>query len=151
MKRIAKKAVGCEDCGGTCYVLDIPCGFCGGKPAIFDSGAELKRYAALVNSQKRGEIRNLRRQVKYPLAIEGRPIKIRSPRYKNGRQCVYTPDFVYEERVTDIPITWETVVEESKGYHTDASRLRIAIFEAQYQVTVRFTGAQKIIRRKRAA
>lgn len=156
MKHNAKKALGCEDCGGACHVSNIACGYCGGKPAKFASGAELTRYAELVKAQKRGEIRNLRRQVKYPLSIEGRPIKIRSDRYKNGRQCNYTPDFVYEEwfaydQATKASHEWVMIVEESKGIFTEASRLRIAVFEAQYQVTVRFTGTQKMIRRRKAA
>lgn len=120
----------------------------------FDSRAEMDRYGVLLLRQKLGEIRHLRRQVKYPLAIEGRPVKIRSPRYKNGRQCVYTADFVYEEwEACQCPIAngWRTVVEECKGYHTDASRLRIAIFEAQYGIQVRMTGAQKMRRRRRVS
>lgn len=137
MKRIAKR-------------VTLP----GGE--VFDSIAEMHRYNTLLIRQKIGEIRNLRRQVKYPLAIEGRPIKIRSPRYKNGRQCVYTADFVYEEwankprQGSGQEPYWVKVVEESKGYHTDASRLRVAIFEAQYNIEVRMTGAQKM-RKRRAA
>ena len=118
----------------------------------FDSRAEMDRYGVLCLREKMGEIRNLRRQVKYPLAIEGRPVKIRSPRYKNGRQCVYTADFVYEEWRHDDMATlsrWWRVVEECKGYHTDAARLRIAIFEAQYGIQVRMTGEQKMRKRRK--
>lgn len=117
----------------------------------FDSKAEMARYSELLIREKLGEIRNLRRQVKYPLVIEGRPIKIRSPRYKNGRECVYTADFEYEEREPDLPYdpgAWRKVVEESKGYHTDASRLRVGVFEAIYNVKVRMTGTQKMRKRR---
>ena len=118
----------------------------------FASKAEMARYGVLLLRERAGEIRNLRRQVKYPLAIEGRPIKIRSLRYKNGRQCVYTPDFVYEEdRSGDQNDKWAMVVEESKGFHTDAARLRMAIFEAQYGIQIRMTGDQKMRKRRRAA
>lgn len=121
---------------------------------VFHSKAEMDRYGVLLIHQRLGEIRNLRRQVKYPLSIDGRPIKIRSPRYKNGRQCNYTPDFVYEEWCDDdiaCLAGWGRVVEESKGVFTDAARLRIAVFEAQYDVTVRITGAQKMVKRRKAA
>lgn len=116
---------------------------------VFDSKAEMDRYGVLLLREKLGEIRNLRRQVKYPLAIEGRPVKIRSPRYKNGRQCVYTADFVYQEPQEPPHYIWVTIIEESKGYHTDASRLRIAVFEAQYGIEVRMTGEQKMRRRRK--
>lgn len=150
MKRLAKKTLGCEDCGRACYVATVPCD-CGGKPVMFDSGAEMKEFASLVQRQKRGEIRDLRRQVKYPLVVNDRPVKIRSPRYKNGRECVYTCDFDYEERFQDDLGGWYWVVQESKGYHTDASRLRMAVFEAQYGIQIRMTGAQQMRKRRRAA
>lgn len=122
----------------------------------YASKAEMERHSTLLMRERLGEIRNLRRQVKYPLSIEGRPIKITSPRYKNGRQCVYTADFVYEERSVGAHngvqfVSWRMVVEESKGFYTEAARLRMAVFEAQYNIKVRRTGAQKMRKRKRAA
>ena len=119
----------------------------------FDSLAEFKRYNDLVARQLAGEIKNLRRQVSFPLAIEGRPVLIRSPRYKNGRQAKYTADFVYEEfapHETDPP-PWRFVVEECKGYDTTESRLRRAVFEAQHQVQIRMSGKQAMPKRRRAA
>lgn len=115
----------------------------------FDSKAEHKRYADLLVRQNMGEIRNLQRQPKFPLAIAGKPILIRSARYKNGRQAVYTADFQYEE--LDVDQYWETVIEENKGFDTTESRLRRAVFEAQYGKLVKMTGAQKMHKRRRAA
>lgn len=120
----------------------------------YDSKAEMRRHGDLLMLERAGDIRNLRRQVSYPLSIGHTPIKIRSPRYKNGRQCVYTADFVYEEMMPTTggkPSPWPTVVEESKGYYTDVARLRMAIFEAQYGIEIRRTGAQKMRKRRRAA
>lgn len=119
----------------------------------FDSRAEFRRYNDLVAKQLAGEIRDLRRQVSYPLAIDGRPIKIRSPRYKNGRQVKYTADFVYTELFDRglAGITETRIVEECKGYDTTESRLRRAVFEAQYGIEIRLSGAQAMPKRKRRA
>ncbi|MDA7663848.1 DUF1064 domain-containing protein [bacterium] len=150
MKRLAKKALGCEDCGGegmskygaTRLTVD---------GETFDSKGEHKRYADLLIKQRLGEIRNLQRQPKFPLAIDGKPILIRSERYKNGRQVVYTADFQYDEQLPpagnwDIDPPWHVVIEDFKGYDTTESRLRRAVFEAQYGKLVKVTGAQKMRR-----
>ena len=105
------------------------CIVCHGKPEKFDSGKEYKRWHTLRQSP---QVQNLRRQVRYPLACDGRPILIRSKGYPNGRQAVMVADFVYEEN-------GETVVEDSKGMDTPVSRLKRAIFEAQYGIQVRVT------------
>jgi len=51
----------------------------------FDSKAEAAYYAELKLREKAGEVRHIRRQVRYPLDVNG--IKI----------CDYIADFVYEE------------------------------------------------------
>lgn len=83
----------------------------------FDSKRELKRYKELELMEKCGEIKNLRRQVKYVLIPAQREPDIIGVKggVKKGRvierECAYTADFVYEE-------DGETVVEDSKGFKT---------------------------------
>jgi hypothetical protein len=62
---------------------------------VFDSKAELKRWNQLKLLLRSNKIRSLRRQHKFPLAFEGRAVKIRSKGFPNGRPCVYTADFSY--------------------------------------------------------
>lgn len=102
--------------------------------AYFDSKGEYRRWQDLKLLERAGQITDLERQVKYPLSINGRPIKIRSKGYPAGRQCTLTLDYRYFEDGT-------LVVEDFKGYDTPASRLRRAVFEAQYGIPVRITGA----------
>ena len=110
----------------------------------FDSQSEYRRWRELQLLQMAGEIRNLQRQVRYPLAMtDGTPILITADRYKNGRQASYTADFVYEEDEIGI------VIEEYKNYDTTESRLRRAVFEAQYKQTIRMTGKQLLPKKKR--
>ena len=70
----------------------------------FDSKKELKRYIILRELEKKGEIRNLERQVKYEL--------IPTQRGEDGkvveRGCRYIADFKYEKG-------GKTVVEDVKG------------------------------------
>lgn len=93
----------------------------------FDSKAELGYWAELQLRQKAGEIRDLRRQVKYALRVGGMPVLIRSKGYPNGRIAVYTLDFEYSDARTGalVRIEW-------KGHDTAESRLRRAIVEAIY-------------------
>jgi hypothetical protein len=100
--------------------------------------------------ERAGIIRNLRRQVVFPLVIKGvGPIRIRSPRYRNGRAAVYTADFVYEE-AHEGGLAWREVTEDFKGYQTDIARLRIAVVEAIYGIEIRITGPAKRAKRKHA-
>ncbi|MDE2232534.1 MAG: DUF1064 domain-containing protein [Patescibacteria group bacterium] len=100
----------------------------------FHSIAEAARWRELLLLQKAGKIYHLKRQVRYKLAIEGRPILIRSEGFPNGRQAVYTADFSYVEND-------EIVVEEFKGRDSSESRFRRAVAEAIYGFTIRMTGA----------
>jgi hypothetical protein len=87
----------------------------------FDSRREAKRWSELLVLQRANVIRNLRRQVKYPLI--GRDGPILTP---TGRQAFYVADFVYDE----IRLGAE-VVEDSKGYPTPEYKLKRAILAAQ--------------------
>lgn len=72
----------------------------------FDSTKEGERWLVLRNMEKRGEIRDLRRQVKFELV----------PAFPKAglRAMAYIADFVYEE-------DGKTVVEDVKGYRKGAA------------------------------
>lgn len=106
---------------------------------VFDSKGEMQRWAELRQFQLGGLVRNLRRQVEYPLVLpDGEPVKT-----PTGRTAVYTADFVYE-RVACVGATnverWHEVVEDYKGFVDPVSALRIAVFEAVYRKKVTVTG-----------
>ncbi len=91
----------------------------------FDSKKEAQRYCELRLLQKAGEITHLELQPAFRLAIDGRPVLIKSHGYPNGRQAKYVADFAY----------WDgekRVVEDAKGFRTDAYKLKRAIVEAMY-------------------
>lgn len=92
---------------------------------VFDSSKEARRYKDLVSLEKAGKIKNLGMQIKYNIVIGGIPIKIRSARYKNGRQLSYIADFVYWDNENG-----EEVIEDTKGYRTDAYKIKKALMEA---------------------
>lgn len=83
----------------------------------FDSKKEHKRYNELLLLEQAGEIRNLRRQVKFvliPTQREPSQIGTRGGVKKGKlleRECSYIADFVYTEN-------GKTVVEDTKGFRT---------------------------------
>ena len=75
----------------------------------YDSKKEANRYAQLKILERIGEIKNLRRQVKYVLI----------PKQKKSdgtieRECYYKADFVYDK-------DGKTVVEDVKGYRNPST------------------------------
>lgn len=82
---------------------------------VFDSRREARRYSELCLLEKAGQIKNLRRQVKYILIPSQREIVMKKGVPKQGKviekECAYIADFVYEEN-------GQTVVEDTKGYKT---------------------------------
>ena len=98
----------------------------------FDSIGERDRYVFLLSEQDKGEIRNLRRQVRYALEIKGEHI------------CFYIADFVYDkknglqEREDVSLINWVNVVEDFKGMITDVFALKAKMFKANfgYDITI---------------
>jgi hypothetical protein len=98
----------------------------------FDSKSEAVRYGELRMLQRAGEITGLKRQVRFPIVIDGAPVKIRSDGFPNGRAVVYVADFVYFEGQ-------QRVIEDRKGMDTPISRLKRALIEAIYHVKVRVT------------
>lgn len=88
---------------------------------VFDSRREARRYSELCLLEKTGQIKNLRRQVKYILIPSQKEIVMKKGVPKQGktieRECAYVADFVYEEN-------GQTVVEDTKGYKTEAYKLK---------------------------
>lgn len=93
---------------------------------VFDSAAEMRRYATLQLSERCGLITDLERQVAYPVFINGK------------LYCTFTADHRYKE-------DGELVVEEVKtsGTVKDASyRLRKKAAELMYGFKVRVVVAK---------
>ena len=92
---------------------------------VFDSKKEARRWQELLLLQKAGEIRNLKRQVKYVLIpaqrINGRVVE---------RECSYTADFVYEEK-------GKTVVEDVKGFRTNVYKIKRKLMLHTYGIKIR--------------
>lgn len=90
-----------------------------------DSLGEGRRIAELLLMQKAGLIRNFKPHPKYPLVINGSPCG------------VYTADAEY----ACLP-SGEVVIEDYKSpaTMTEASRLRVRVFEALYNQKVIFVG-----------
>lgn len=80
----------------------------------FDSMGEMQRYFVLCDMADRGEIKNLKRQIKFPLSCNGHHI------------CDYIADFVY-----DLP-GGEHVVEDYKGVMTDVFKIKAKLFMINY-------------------
>ncbi len=77
----------------------------------FQSKREAARWGVLKLMEQAGEIQNLRRQVRFPIVINGQKI------------CVYVADFQYEHGS-------ETIVEDAKGCRTDVYKLKNKLLKA---------------------
>lgn len=88
----------------------------------FDSKKEANRYDQLKLLQHAGRVRNLQRQVKYELRVNGVLI------------CTYRADFVYEELEHS---EWMPVVEDSKGYPNDRWPMKKKLMKACHGIAVR--------------
>ena len=86
----------------------------------FDSVRESERWLILRDREKRGEIKNLRRQV--PIELHGRKGPILTP---TGKVMLYLADFVYDDL-----ISLREVIEDAKGWQTDVSKMKLAILAA---------------------
>jgi hypothetical protein len=95
----------------------------------FQSRKEAKRYVALLYAKDRGEVRNLRLQVNFPLYA-------RRPDGLMEKVCDYRCDFQYDERVDD---KWVDVVEDVKGWKQDAYLLKSKWFAIQHGKAIRET------------
>jgi hypothetical protein len=90
----------------------------------WDSVREYERHLVLLDMQKRGEIRNLERQPRWPVEINR--VKI----------CTYIGDWQYQEpsgplSTKRLPV-WRTVVEDAKGFQTAEFKLKFRLMKALY-------------------
>jgi hypothetical protein len=85
---------------------------------VFDSAKEAARYSDLSLLEKAKVIKGLKRQVKFPIVINGKKI------------CVWSADFVYTENGQEIR-------EDCKGYRTKIYRLKKRLVEASYGFKIR--------------
>lgn len=91
----------------------------------FHSISEANRWLALRTLAKNGVIKNLRRQVKYPLAI----------RTEHGEfKRSYVADFVYVENGAEIVEDWKP------GVQTSDYRIKRDLMHALHGITIRETG-----------
>lgn len=102
---------------------------------LFASKGEMKRWKELKLLERAGEVRNLMRQARQKLIVNGVVLKGRS-----GRAITYTPDFIYEEKTSS---GWKPIIEDFKGVMTKDAALRIAVFEATTGQTVRITHSRR--------
>lgn len=84
---------------------------------IFASKRERGRWMDLRVEERAGEIKNLQRQVAYPITVNGFKV------------CDYFADFVYER-------AGAIVVEDSKGYRTEVFKLKTKLMFAVHGVEV---------------
>lgn len=98
----------------------------------FDSIGEGQRWLALKALERSGAIRNLRRQVRIPLKVNGKKV------------CDIVPDFCYEEK-------GKPVTEDWKSEYTaklPVFRLKAKLFEALFGYPIRVTQAEKRVKRR---
>lgn len=122
----------------------------------FDSKGEWERWLFLKECEKRGQIRDLRRQVRYTLIPTQYRTEIVHLKTKDKevqrvaeREVTYTADFVYKKLKSSTPFRpelfgpdsraecWETVVEDYKGYPNDRWPLKKAMMLYFHGVPVR--------------
>ena len=93
---------------------------------VFDSAKEARRWQELKALELAGEIRYLRRQPAFDLAVNGQSI---------GK---YLADFEYIAPVVNAPIEiWSKVYEDVKGMKTPLYRWKKKHVEAQYGIQIR--------------
>lgn len=91
---------------------------------VFDSKKEARRFDQLMLLAHAGRVRNLRRQVKYELRVNGVLI------------ATYKADYVYEETT---PMGWAEVVEDCKGYPNDRFPMKRKLMKACHGIDLRIT------------
>ena len=88
----------------------------------FDSKKEAAEWRKLQILERAGRIRNLERQVTFPLEVAGTKV------------CSYKADFVYEEYVKG---EWPKVVHDAKGMLTPIYRLKKKLMKACHGIEIR--------------
>lgn len=95
---------------------------------VFDSKTEFTRWCELRLLERAGKISDLRRQVKYVLIPAQKDAKGKSLE----RECAYIADFVY----FDLRLNYE-VVEDTKGFRTDAYRIKRKLMLERHGIRIR--------------
>lgn len=116
----AKRAHACLDCRHSQPETWKLCPNCGGKNRqYFMSAAELSRGMSLLLMRDQGMIDRLRFQPRYKLQVNGRDV------------CTYVADAEYYR-------DGKLVTEDSKpeSFMDNAAKIKIALFEAVYGMTV---------------
>ena len=88
----------------------------------FDSKREASRWLVLRAMERDGLIRDLRRQVRCPLEVNGE------------RVCVWVADFVYHDEATG-----RVEFEDCKGFRTPAYVVKAKLFKAIHRQPIRET------------
>lgn len=105
---------------------------------LFDSKREARRWSELRLRERAGEIKNLRRQVKYVLLPAQREPDTKGKRGGNikgrviEREVSYYADFVYEDTFSG-----KLIVEDAKGMRTDAYILKRKMLLYFYGIRIR--------------
>jgi hypothetical protein len=89
----------------------------------FHSKKEADRWLVLRELEKRGRVRDLKRQVRFPLDVNGYIV------------TTYIADFTYIE----VGQGEQYVVEDTKGFRTDLYKLKAKLFEAVKGFKIRET------------
>lgn len=100
----------------------------------FDSKAEWKRWKELQLLERAGEVRVLRRQVRYPLVVNGVHLGD------------YVSDFDYYEpynKPAMLSPMWAPIVEDSKGVQTPEFKIKRKLMKACHGIDIRITGKSK--------
>lgn len=87
---------------------------------VFDSAKEARRWGELQLRERAGEIRFLRRQPRFPIAVNGVPI------------CAYVADFAYVQEADDVQ-----VIEDVKGVRTAVYRLKAKLMAAVHNIIIK--------------
>lgn len=87
----------------------------------FASKAEARRWVELQQLQAAGEIRKLRRQVRFELPVNDVLV------------CRYVADFVYQRKAG---AGWDEVVEDVKGVETPEFKLKAKLMQAIYRIGI---------------
>ena len=112
----------CSECAHYDYVKFSTCEICKNKKInFFPSKKEFTRWKELLILEKTGHIKCLKRQVKYPVLIDG--IKI----------FTYIADFDYYDE------DGNQVIEDSKGFETAIFKIKRKAVEAYYKIRVTTT------------
>lgn len=89
---------------------------------VFDSVKEYHRWGCLRLLERAGEIKDLKRQVKFELI----------PKQEGERACYYIADFTYMEN-------GKLVVEDCKGFKTDVYKIKKKLMLMEHGIRIRET------------